>query len=189
MVLISYLQALCTFYCLDYNNENIEKALILVNDPPNKYDICYYSDTNIPVLSLKENIKNNSSHCKQYIKLNEAIIESEFIIDTHAQALCFLGNVYTSYSGVDRDLYTARFVTIRDIFSNMLQFTASFDTYSLNKFNQFCELNLEFVCKNTEQKKIRVSGNKYTTYWRIFVLKEIYQVHLAKKVERHKRVI
>lgn len=67
MVFISRNHALCIYYQLKFNQENVAKALEKFQPLCDKHEVCYLNDSIVPMLVLKPKLYGNSFVFKEYL--------------------------------------------------------------------------------------------------------------------------
>lgn len=82
IVFISRNHALCIYYQLKFNQENVAKALNKFQPLSDEHEVCYLNDPTIPVLVLKPRLYGNSFVFKEYLteEVSEDMVSHEVAV-------------------------------------------------------------------------------------------------------------
>ncbi|KAI8084166.1 uncharacterized protein B0P05DRAFT_536388 [Gilbertella persicaria] len=104
MIVVTGEQAICMFFCEEYNGDNVEKLTKEVDDFVNS-KICYTEDPTKPIILSKRTISQNPFLYHKYPSresvANDITIEEQKLqlINSHARLLLYLiGTTYKRYN-------------------------------------------------------------------------------------------
>ncbi|KAI8084472.1 uncharacterized protein BX664DRAFT_316028 [Halteromyces radiatus] len=133
MTTISREQALCICFLYEYNKENVEKAEKELKDMVVKQRI--YATP----FMFKQYVSANTKEGDASPLDNKIILEAlNQQIETNQQVIQFINQVYVPEEVMDHNVYSLSFVSVHDIFANILRHSYGFENKTLNGFSSFC---------------------------------------------------
>ncbi|KAG2236192.1 hypothetical protein INT48_003811 [Thamnidium elegans] len=190
MVFISRNHALCIYYQLKFNQENVAKALEKFQPLSDEHEVCYLNDPTIPVLVSKPRLYGNSFVFKEYLteEVSEEIVPYEFVVklETKAEVLQFMNETY-SVEPVNGDLYILKSISLSEIFTELLKHSTYFNNKTFNSFNSFCGKNdLKFLSSNEHSlKRVKNKDGIYERRWNLYVLNDKYKDNIVQDIVQY----
>ncbi|CAO3628474.1 unnamed protein product [Cunninghamella echinulata] len=137
-------QALCLFYCVEYNEANVIKL----------------------TKKLDKQFSNELSSQKLKCNLQQ--------LSSLAQIIDFINEVYLTSDPHNERAYELKNVSTKDIFLLVQKFTKLFDNKNLSSFNTWCSRKkVNFLDANISRKRIKKDEEEHSYRFRkLYVLKE-----------------
>ncbi|SAL99560.1 hypothetical protein [Absidia glauca] len=193
MTTISRQQALCISFLYEYTDQNVVKAEMNLENMGGNLDVCYLTDPTIPVLVLKERINGSPFTFRRYVSTKKVdanplgdlplLNTLNQRIETTKHVVQFLNQAYVSAEVMDQDLYSLAFVSMKEIFTVVLQHSDCLENKTLNGFASFCGKNkLGFLDKANCRKRMKTSQPLGQRYRQLYVLKPEYYKTIIKGI-------
>ncbi|KAI9032843.1 hypothetical protein CLU79DRAFT_693309, partial [Phycomyces nitens] len=169
------------FYNEEINDEAAQRFTVKL-DLLSDLDICYAKDPRKPMLQTRIKINGNPScyhryantHPEPTTSANKVILVSITLLETHAQVIGYMNQVYLPSTPPDNTLFENKILSMREIYSETILITNLFDEKSVKSFSTWYGVaKLDFVSVEQQHK---YQKNEETTRRRLlWVLKEKYR--------------
>ncbi|GAA5810826.1 hypothetical protein MFLAVUS_004253 [Mucor flavus] len=195
MNIISREEAVCLFYAVPYNQENVNKYTLIINQIED-VDICFTRNPYKPRLLCTKVIYANAFDIHLYKSqidqetnnIHENSVENEQIVvadnnlklESKEQLKQFIQIVYLS-TDPKSITYEQRFMSLNDIISDLRKYTLVFREERISKFVNWCTTQ-KFEFLNTKVKRKHEDSELRTSQRALYVLKSGYRDILLKEI-------
>ncbi|KAI7904493.1 uncharacterized protein BX663DRAFT_430986 [Cokeromyces recurvatus] len=178
MNVITREQAICMFFCEEYNEDNVKKLTKEVDDFVNG-EICYTEDPTKPFIQSKRTINQNPflyhKYQTQESVANINIIEEkeQQLINNHAGLVQFLNAVFLSVDPHNNEVYENLSCSMNDILSYVWKYSYLLQDKNPIGFGKWCSGKDIDLMHGTTKRKKGVDGRTILVR-SLYVLKEKY---------------
>ncbi|KAI8388577.1 uncharacterized protein BYT42DRAFT_528538 [Radiomyces spectabilis] len=185
MTTISRNQAICMFYGEKYTEENAARLFKKIEGT--ELEICHLHDPSEPILIWEKKVNQYPFRYNKYPECetsNETSTVVEISFTCQSQIVHFLNLVYLASDPGNENMYERQQVSMRQIFASIWQYTAFFDTKTLQAFTVWCTHKKLNFLKAPAKRKLTNTGDRMNVRT-LFVLKNNLINNTAKGIAEH----
>ncbi|CAO3664519.1 unnamed protein product [Rhizopus stolonifer] len=189
MVVITREQAICMFYCKEYNEKNVAKLTKEV-DAIKNVDICYFDDSLAPVLLCIRTINQNPFKIHKYQKRElleedaEKTTNEALIICNAIELVQFLNIIYLPFDPSNSEVYENKCLTLNDILAVVWKYSDLFEDKSTVGFGKWCSNKEVNFMKSAIKRK--ESGHQVKRARSLYAVKEKFFSNIIKDITEYR---
>ncbi|KAG1437699.1 hypothetical protein G6F56_012980 [Rhizopus delemar] len=144
MAVITREQAICMFYCEEYNEENVAKLTKEV-DAIKNVDICHFDDPLSPILLCTRTIYQNPFKVHKYQKRELVKDDTDLSTDkplkigNTIELIQFLNTIYLPFDPKNEEVYENKCLTINEILATVWKYSDLHEDKGAIGFAKWCK--------------------------------------------------